>query len=329
MKLTGAALLMSLGLSLAAPLADGAQYTAGKVPRIGWLGSLSPSAVPHLREAFRQGLCDLGYVEGQNIGIELRFAEGRTEWLPDLAAELVALKVDVLVAAGTPAALAAKQATTTIPTVFVAVGDAVGSGLAASLARPGGNMTGLALLTPEVNEKRLELLKETLPGASRVAILLNPGNRSHEQQVRDLAVAARALGVQLQPVEVQSPDDFEGAFATMSRQNAGAVIVLPSAIHHNHLRRIADLAVRSRLPGMCEFLEFVGEGGLMGYGPSWADLHRRVATYVDKILRGAKPADLPIEQPTTFRLVVNLKTAKALGLTIPPSVLARADEVIQ
>ncbi len=325
-----AALPCAIALALlAAPPASDAQQPA-KIPRIGYLGGTTPSAFPHFLERFRQGLRELGFVEGQNVTIEYRWAEGKADRLPALAAELARLKVDVILAAGgSPGALAAKQATTTIPVVFVGVADAVGLGLVASLARPGGNLTGLAFLTPEVNEKRLELLKEVAPGVSRVAVLLNPGSASHEEQLKGLVAAARALGLQLQPVGVQRADEFEGAFAAMSRGHAGALMILPSPVHHRNLKQIADLAAKHRLPSMCEFDEFVGVGGLLAYGPSWADTFRRAGAYVGKILKGAKPADLPVEQPTRFELLVNLRTAKALGLTVPQMVLFRADKVIE
>jgi len=313
-----------------APLAAEAQQAA-KVARIGFLSAnLAPS--PHLREAFRQGLRDLGYVEGRNLVIEYRDAEGRFERLPALAAELVALKVDVIVAGGTPQALAAKQATRTLPIVFTAVGDPVTDGLVPSLARPGGNVTGLSALTPELVGKCLEQLKQTLPGVSRVAVLWQPGafsERTEKDMLKGADVAARALGVQLQFVEARGPADFDRAFSDMTRARAGALTVLPSSMFFNARRRLVDLAATNRLPTVSPRREFVEAGGLMAYGPNIADVFRRAATYVDKILKGAKPGDLPVEQPTKFELVINLKTAKALGLTIPQSVLGRSDEVIR
>jgi ABC-type uncharacterized transport system substrate-binding protein len=316
---------------LAAPLAAEAQQAA-KVPRIGYL-ALNRAANPHLREAFREGLRDLGYVEGRNLVIEYRDAEGKPERLPALAAELVALKVDVIVTGGgTRPALAAKQATKTIPIVFASAGDPVTDGLVTSLARPGGNVTGSSLLAPELVGKSLELLTQTVPGVRRVAFLWQPGamdERTEKDMLKRAEVAARALGVRLQLLEARGPADFDRAFSEMTRAHAGALTVLPSAMFFSERRRLVDLAAKNRLPAGYTQREFVDAGGLMAYGPSLAGLFRHAATYVDKILKGAKPADLPVEQPTKFELVINLKTAKALGLTIPPSLLARADEVIQ
>jgi putative ABC transport system substrate-binding protein len=316
---------------LAAPLAASAQQAA-KVPRIGYLAN-NLTANPHLREAFRQGLRDLGYVEGRNVVIEYRSAEGKSERLPTLAAELVALEVDVIVAPGTPLALAAKQATRTLPIVFATVADPVGSGLATSLARPGGNVTGLSiLLSSELVGKYLELLTQAVPGLSRVAVLWQPGGlgeRTEQDLLKGAEVAARALGVRVQFVEARSPADIDRAFSNMTRARAGALTVLATAMLNSERRRLVDLVAKNRLPAMYPYREFVDAGGLMAYGADLADLLRRAAIYVDKILKGAKPADLPVEQPTKFELVINLKTAKALGLTIPPSLLARADEVIQ
>jgi putative ABC transport system substrate-binding protein len=324
--------LLALG---AAPLAAEAQQ-AGKVPRIGYL-STNLAASPHLRDAFLQGLRDLGYVEGRNVVIEYRDAEGKLERLPALAAELVALKVDVILAeGGTLEARVAKQATRTIPIVFAAAGDPVGSGLVTSLARPGGNVTGLSTLGPELVGKRLELLKQALPGVDRVAVLWRPGalgERTDKDMLTGADVAARALGVRLQFVEARGgPEDFDRfdrAFSDMTRAHAGALTVLPANMFLREHRRLVDLAAKNRLPAVYTSREFVDAGGLMSYGASQPDLFRRAATYVDKILKGAKPGDLPVEQPTKFELVINLKTAKALGLTIPQSVLAHADEVIQ
>jgi putative ABC transport system substrate-binding protein len=315
---------------LAAPLAAEAQQPV-QVARMGWLGD-NPAAGHPLRGAFLQGLRDLGYVEGRNVVIEYRFAEGKLERYPTLAAELVALKVDVIVAPISPAALAAKQATRTIPIVFAAVSDPIADGLVTSLARPGGNVTGLSTLSPELFGKRLEQLKQAVPGVSRVAVLWQPGagsERSAKDILKGAEVAARALGVQPQFVETREPADLDRAFSDMTRARAGALTMLPGNMFINEQRRLVDLAAKSRLPALYPVREFVDAGGLMAYGPNLADLFRRAATYVDKILKGAKPADLPVEQPTTFELVINLKTAKALGLTIPRSVLARADQVIE
>ena len=316
--------------TLAAPLAAEAQ-PAAKVPRIGYLaGSLATS--PHLREAFRQGLRDLGYVEGRNVVIEYRDAEGKYDRLPALAADLVALKVDVIVVTSTPAALAAKQATRTIAIVLAFVADPIGSGLVTSLARPGGNVTGLSFMAPELVGKRLELLKQAVPGASRIAVLWHPGDLgegTEKEMLKEADVAARALGVRLQVVEVRGPEDFDRAFSDMTRARADAVTVQSTNIFFIERRRLVDLAAKNRLPAMYLVREFVDAGGLMSYAPNVADLFRRAATYVDKILKGVKPADLPVEQPTKFELVINMKTAKALGLTIPPLLLLRADQVIQ
>jgi len=314
---------------LAAPLAAEAQQAA-KIARIGYL-ALNRAAAPDVLEAFLQGLRDLGYVEGRNVVIEYRDAEGKAERLPALAAELVALKVEVIVAPGTLAALAAKQATGTIPIVFPSVGDPVTEGLVTSLARPGGNVTGLSNLTPELVGKGLELLKQAVPGVSRVAVLWQPGGseRTEKDNLKAADVAARALAVRLQFVEARGPADFDRAFSDMTRARASALTVWPYAMFINERRRLVDLAAKHRLPTVYGVREFVVAGGLMSYGPARADLFRRAATYVDRILKGAKPADLPVEQPTKFELVINLKTAKALGLTIPQSVLGRADEVIR
>ena len=315
---------------LASPLAAEAQQAA-KVARIGYL-SPNLAANRHMQEAFRQGLRDLGYVEGRNLVIEYRDAEGKADRLPALAAELVALKVDVIVAAGPPAALAAKQATRTLPIVFASSGDPVTSGLVTSLARPGGNVTGLSAVAPELVGKCLEQLKQAVPGVSRVAVLWQPGGlgeRTDKYILKEAEVAARALGVRLQFVEARGPADFDRAFSDMTRARAGALTVLSTPMFVSERRRLVDLAAKNRLPAVYPWREFVDAGGLMSYGPNLADMFRRAATYVDKILKGAKPADLPVEQPTKFELVINLKTAKALGLTIPPSLLGRADEVIQ
>jgi putative tryptophan/tyrosine transport system substrate-binding protein len=332
MMVRGVALIAVLAVSLlAAPLTAAAQQAA-KVARIGYL-SPGLATSPLLREAFRQGLRDLGYVEGRNLVIEYRDAEGKRERFPALAAELVALKVDVIfVAGGTRVALAAMQATKTIPIVFTGVGDPVESGLVTNLARPGGNVTGLSGLGPELVGKRLELLKQVVPGVDRVAVLWLPGalgERTDKEMVTGADVAARALGVRLQFVEARGPDEFDRAFSDMSSARAGALTVLPSNRLLREHRRLVDLAAKNRLPAVYTSREFVDAGGLMSYGANQPDLFRRAATYVDKILKGAKPSDLPVEQPTKFELVINLKTAKALGLTIPQSVLGRADQTIE
>ena len=316
---------------LAAPLAAKAQ-PAGKVARIGYLSASSPPIAPHQHEAFLQGLRDLGYVEGRNLVIEYRFAERKFERLPALAAELVALKVDVIAAGNTPAALAAKQATRTLPIVFWGAADPVTDGLITSLARPGGNVTGLTGVASDLVGKRLELLTQTVPGVSRVAVLWHPGGqgeRTAKDMLKATDVAARALGVRLQSVEARGPADIDRAFSEMTGARAGAVTVVGSVMFFIERRRLVDLAAKSRLPAVYTIREFVDAGGLMAYGPNQADLNRRAATYVVKILKGANPGDLPVEQPTKFELVINLKTAKALGLTIPPSLLQRADQVIE
>jgi putative ABC transport system substrate-binding protein len=321
-----------LGL-LAAPLAAVAEQ-AQKIARIGYLtiGSLESPEMRSSVDAFRQGLREHGYVEGQNVLIDYREAAGKIEKLPGLANELVRLKVDVIVAAATPAARAAQQATTTIPIVAVAMGDPVRDGLVTSLARPGGNITGSTFLGPELVPKRMELLKEALPRASRVAVLWHPGafgERTMKDMLNHTEAAARTLGVQLQFVEVQSPDEFDRAFSKMTNPRADALFVFPSPMLFGERRRIVALSEKHRLPSMFAAREFVELGGLIGYGASITNLNRRAATSVASILKGAKPADLPVEQPTNFDLVINLKTAKALGLTIAQPLLQRADEVIQ
>ena len=314
---------------LAAPLAAEGQQAATKTPRIVLLDASSMVARAHEWNAFRQSLRELGYVEGQNITIESRSADGRYEQLPGLAAELVRLKPDLIVTAGAPAALAAKQATTTIPIVIAGVGDPVPLKLVASLARPGGNITGLTNVTIELAGKRVGLLKEMVPKVSRVAILWDEANPTADFNVRETEAAARAVRLTPRLFGVRDPNEFSSAFSTMRKEQVGALIIGPSPMFIGRRQQLADLAANSRLPTMLPFREYTQAGGLMSYGPDYPDLFRRSATYVDKILKGDKPGDLPIEQPTKFELVINLKTAKALGLTIPPSLLGRADEVIQ
>ena len=304
---------------LCAALLGAEAQQAGKVPRVGFLWTGSPELTTRTLDAFRQGLRDAGYVEGTNIAIEHRWAADVVQRLPDLASELVRSKVDIVVTQGTPAAQAAKRATTTIPIVMAISGDAVATGLVASLAHPGGNITGLTLL-PELIGKRLELLKEAIPKARRIAVIVDEGPS---------AAAARALGSQLQILEVRGRSDFEKVFEAATKARAEALVVSQSPILRFHLKPFVDLAAKHRLPAIYQRREFAEAGGLMAYGPRDADLFRRAAVYVDKVLKGAKPADLPVEQPMRLELVINLRTAKALGLTIPPSVLARADEVIQ
>ena len=316
--------------ALAAPLAAEAQLAA-KVYRIGLLGG-SPPKTPGGRvawEGFFQGMRELGYVEGQNILVEGRFYGDQTARLPALAAELVRRNVDVIVAGAPPAPEAAQRATSTIPIVMAIHPDPVGSGLAASLAKPGKNVTGLSSLARELAGKRLQLLKEAIPGISRVAVLSNPTVATQALDLREAGVAAQALKVRLQVLEARAPSDFAGAFSAMSRERAGAVIIISSSMFNAERTRIAELAAQSRVPAIYGAREFAEAGGLMTYGADLRESFRRAATYVDRILKGAKPGDLPIEQPTKFDLVIKLRTAKALGLKIPQSLLQRADQVIQ
>ena len=300
-----------------------------KVPRIGYLPSGPISERVHLWDAFRQGMRELGYVEGQNITLVFPSAEVTPERLPHLAAELVSLKVDVIVAAGTPAVQAAKEATKTIPIVTPITTEPLETGLVASLARPGGNITGLSYMSSDLSGKRLELLREVVPGVSRIAVLSNPSSATVPPMMRKTEVAARALGVQLQRLEVHGPDDFERVFQAATKERAGALITLDDAFAFTQRTRIVKLATKNRLPAIYGFREFVEVGGLMSYAANLSDMYRRAATYVDKILKGTKPADLPVEQPMKFELVINLKTAEQIGLTIPPNVLVRADKVIK
>ena len=305
----------------------GAQQARGH--RIGFISSASSTSLAARDEAFRQGLHALGYVVGQNITIEYRWADGRNERLPGFAAELVNLKLDIIVTHGVVATRAVKQATTTIPIVIAAADDPVAAGLVPNFARPGGNITGLTLMTPDLMEKRLELLRAVVPGRTRVAVLWNPGNPVSEPELRKAEAAARSLGLQLQSLGVRDPRELPGAFSSMKTERAGVVFLVPDAMFFGQRNEIAGLAASNRLPLVAHLREFADAGGLMTYGPNGLDVHRRAATYVDKILKGAKPGDLPVEQPTKFDLVINLKTAAALGITIPPAVLARADHVIE
>jgi putative tryptophan/tyrosine transport system substrate-binding protein len=300
-----------------------------KVPRIGFLGTASASANLVRIEAFRQGLRELGYVEGKSIVIEYRWAEGKLDRIPALAAELVRLKVDIIVASGTTSTRAAKEATATIPIVMGFNNDPVGNGFVASLAHPGGNITGLSNLAPEISGKQLELLREIVPRLSRVAVLGTSTTPGSAQARREIELAAGALKVQLQYLDVLPTKDVEAAFRDASKGRADAVLVLQGSVALSQRSQLADLAVKNRLPAIYYSPEYVEDGGLMTYSVSVTDLFRRAATYVDKILKGAKPADLPVEQPTKFELVINLKAAKQIGLTIPPNVLARADKVIK
>jgi len=302
---------------------------AKKVARIGFLSASSLSVISARVEAFRQGLRELGYVEGKNIVIEWRWAEGKFDRLPDLAAELVRFKVEVIVTGGSTSTRAAKEVTTTIPIVMAQVNDPVGNGFVASLARPGGNTTGLSTLAPEISGKQLELLKEIVPKLFRVAVFGTSTRPGNAQALKETELAAGAYKVQLQYLDILGPKDIETAFREVHRGRADGVLVLGSPILETHRRQIVELAVTSQLPAIYPSSESVEDGGLVTYGVSIPDLYHRAATYVDKILKGAKPADLPVEQPTKFEFIINLKAAKQIGLTIPPNVLARADKVIK
>jgi len=323
------AFLASAGaVLLALPPAARAQQ-AGKVYRVGFLGNATPALEANLVGPFREGLRDLGYVEGRNILIEYRWAEGKYERFPALIAELIALKVDVIVTAGTPAALAVKKTAPSIPLVMAAVGDPVGTGLVADLGRPGGNATGLSAIAPELEGKRLELVREVVPKLSHIAVLWNPDNPLHAGSLKETRAAAQVLGIKVQLLGIRTSEEFQAAFAAIVKERPGALLVLADRLFLYHRARIVDFEAKHRLPGVYAYRELVEAGGLMSFGPSYAGLHRRAAYYVDKILKGAKPADLPVEQPTKFELLINLKTAKALGLKIPQSLLVRADELIQ
>ena len=319
-------LFLIIAFLSAGPVAEAQQ--PARSPRIGILLPPSASFNSARVEAFRQRLRELGYVEGKNIFFEYRYAEGKLERLPDLAAELVRLKVDVIVAAG-PAGPAAKKATATIPIVFATFANPVGSGLVSSLARPGGNITGLSLMTPDLDGKRLELLKESFPKVARVAFLWMPSGSMGNVPLKDMEAAAKALGVKLQSLEVRSLDDFESAFARAKRDGAQALITYPGPLINTQQRQVLDFAAKKRLPAMYPNSEFVEAGGLMSYSPNYTDLFRRAADFVDKILKGTKPADIPVEQPMKFEFIVNLKTAKQIGVTIEPNVLVRANRVIK
>jgi len=325
MRLIGLAVVLAVSLSLA-PLAAEAQ-PPGKIPRIGVLVVPTRSFFSTRIEAFRQGLREFGYVEGKNVLFDYRYAEGKLDLLPALASELVQLKVDVIVTASPAGVQAAKNATSTIPIVFAAIGDPVGGGFVASLARPGGNVTGLSILAPELSGKRLELLKEAFPKVTRVVILWNPTTGG--DSFREMQAVAKALGVQHQSMEVRGANDFENGFQRAKKEGAQALVTTPNPVINGNLQQILEFAAKNRLPAMYASSEFVEAGGLMSYAPNYTDQFRRAAVFVDKILKGAKPADLPVEQPTKFELIINMKTAKALGLTIPQSVLGRADHVIE
>jgi putative tryptophan/tyrosine transport system substrate-binding protein len=300
-----------------------------KVPRIGWLSGGDSNSSRSQVEGFRQGLRELGYVEGQNIVLEYRWAEGNSDRYPVLAGELVHLRVDVIVTLGTQATLAAKKATNTVPIVAGGAGDLIGAGLVASLARPGGNVTGLTNIDPDLSAKRLQLLKETFPKAARVAVLYHGGPGGDQEELSETQTAARALKIQIQPLQVKEPGQFQSSYAAMTKERADALIIFPGSFTGFHRRELIDLAFKHRLPTMCGNPVWSTDGGLISYGHDRHDQFRRAAIYVDKILKGTKPAELPVQQPTKFELIINLKTAKQLGVTIPPTMLARADKVIK
>jgi putative ABC transport system substrate-binding protein len=322
-------LLWQLATVLLATVSLSQAQQPKKIPRIGYLAAGSLAAQSARIEAFRQGLRELGYVEGKNIIIEWRSGEERLDRFPALAAELVRLKVDIIVSAGPTVTRAAKEATTTIPILMTNDADPVGAGFVASLAHPGGNITGLSTLAPELSGKRLEILKETVPKLSRVAVLGDSTEPANAQNLNEVELAAKAFGVKLQYIDVPDHKEIETAFRVAGKGRAQAVLVLPSAVFTNHRKELAELAVKSRLPSVYNQTNFVEDGGLMSYGVNRNDLSRRAATFVDKILKGRTPADLPVEQPMKFEFIVNLKAAKAIGLTIPPNVLVRADKVIR
>jgi ABC-type uncharacterized transport system substrate-binding protein len=316
------------GAAAAWPLAAGAQQPA-KMPRVGLLSTFSPSETMPWHQALRQGLRDLGWVEGENIAIEYRYAEGRLDRLPALAADLVRLNVDLIFTDTTSPAVAAKNATRTIPIVVASASELVESGLAQSLARPGGNITGLDQIAPELGGKRLELLREIVPKLSSVLVLWNPLNKTSTRNWGELQLPAGQLGLSLHSLEVRNADELDKAFEVSTTMRADALAILPEPVFVANLKRIADFAAKNRLPSIFHLREFADAGGLITYGPDRSDLFRRAAAYIDKILKGAKPTDLPIQLPTKFELVINLKTAKAMGLEIAPTVIARANEVIE
>jgi putative ABC transport system substrate-binding protein len=321
--------ILALGGAAATwPLAARAQHGA-RVPRVGFMGNSTEAFEANLIGPFREGLRTLGYEEGRNIVVEYRWAEGKYERFPALIAELLKAKVDVIVTAGTPAAIAVKKVTKIVPLVMVAVGDPVGTGLVPSLARPGGNLTGLSSIAPDLEGKRLELLREVVPKLAHVGAFFNPENLFHMVPMQNARTAAEALRIKLSPLTVRVSQDLDGAFAVVLKQKPNALLVLADRVFLHERKRMMDFALQNRLPSANAHKEMVGAGGLMSYGPSYEDMHRRAADYVDKILKGTKPGDLPIQQPTKFDLKVNLKTATALGIEIPPTLLARADEVIE
>ena len=313
------------GVAVTWPLAASAQ---SKTPRIGFMGNSTAALEANLVDAFREGLREHGYEEGRNIVIEYRWADGEYERFPALVAELIAAKVEVIVTAGTPAALAMKKATTTVPLVMVAVGDPVGSGLVPSLARPGANLTGLSSVAPDLEGKRLQLLREVVPALSHVAMFINSLNPFHVSSMRQARAAAQTMGIKLQLHDIRKSEDLDDAFAAIRKERPDAVLILADRVFLHNRERMIDLTKEQRLPNVNAYKELVEVGGLMSYGPSYEDMHKRAAIYVDKILKGAKPADLPIEQPSKFTFIVNLKAAKALGVTVPSQLLGLADELI-
>jgi len=315
-----------LGVAAVLPLAASAQ---SKIPRIGFMGNSTAALEANLVDAFREGLRELGYEEGRNIVIEYRWADGEYERFSTLVAELIAARVDLIVTAGTPAALAVKKATTTVPIIMAAVGDPVGTGLVPSLARPGGNLTGLSAIAPDLESKRLQLLREIVPALSYVAMFVNSVNPLHVSSMRQARAAAEGMGIKLQLYDIRKTEDLDDAFTAIRNERPGALLILADRVFLHNRERIADFTKEQRLPNVNAYKEIVEVGGLMSYGPSYEDMHKRAATYVDKILKGAKPADLPIEQPTKFTFVVNLKAAKALGVTVPSQLLDLTDQLIE
>ena len=313
------------GVAVTWPLAANAQ---SKTPRIGFMGNSTAALEANLVGAFREGLREHGYEEGRNIVIEYRWADGKYERFPALVAELIAANVEVIVTAGTPAALAMKKATTTVPLVMVAVGDPVGTGLVPSLARPGANLTGLSSVAPDLEGKRLQLLREVVPALSHVAMFINSLNPSHVSSMRQARAAAQTMGIKLQLHDIRKSEDLDDAFAAIRKERPDAVLILADRVFLHNRERMIDFTKEQRLPNVNAYKELVEVGGLMSYGPSYEDMHKRAAIYVDKILKGAKPADLPIEQPSKFTFIVNLKAAKALGVTVPSQLLGLADELI-
>jgi putative tryptophan/tyrosine transport system substrate-binding protein len=310
-------------------LCIGAEAQQAKVARIGFLGNSTSELEANLIGPFREGLRELGYIEGKNIAIEWRWAEGKYERFPGLIAELIGSKAELIVTAGTPASLAVKKATTTIPLVMIAVGDPVGSGLIASLAHSGGNVTGLTSISPELDGKRLELLREVVPNTSHVAVMWNPTSPLQVVAEKATRAAAQPTGIRILSLGVHADEQFDHAFATIRKEKPGALLVLADRLFLHNRARIMEFAIHNRLPGVHAYVELVEAGGLMSYGPSYSGMHKRAAYYIDKILKGTNPADLPIEAPAKFELVVNIKAAKQIGVSIPPSVLYRADRVIK